>query len=158
MSKRRSGRELAFRLLFQMDQGGGAMDEVFAAAREASEATSEVWEFGAGLARGAWQNKSESDSTIRRLASGWTTERMASVDLNLLRLALYEIEKREDIPHSVSINEAVELAKDYSTPESARFINGILGNYVRAQKTAAPTEPDEAPAEEEEAPGASDSV
>lgn len=133
MSKRRSGRELAFRLLFQLDLGAGDVDEVFAVAREQSEATSEVWEFASGLARGAWQRRSESDRTIARLAAGWTIERMATADRNLLRLALYEIDHRQDIPPSVSINEAVELAKSYSTAESARFINGILGNYVRAK-------------------------
>ncbi len=133
MSKRRSGRELAFRLLFQMDLGGGELDDVFAVAREQSEATAEVWEFASALARGAWQNHTAIDRDIERLATGWSLERMATADRNLLRLALYEIEKREDIPPSVSINEAVELAKSYSTPESARFINGILGNYIRSK-------------------------
>ncbi len=133
MSKRRSGRELAFRLLFQLDLGGGELDDVFAVAREQSEATPEVWEFASALARGAWQNHAAIDRDIERLATGWSLERMATADRNLLRLAFYEIDKREDIPTSVSINEAVELAKSYSTPESARFINGILGNYVRSK-------------------------
>lgn len=149
MSKRRSGRELAFRLLFQLDLGGGELDEVFAVAHEQSEATGEVWEFASGLARGAWQRRRESDRAIEKLASGWSLERMATADRNLLRLALYEIDRREDIPQSVSINEAVELAKSYSTPESARFINGILGNYVRAKAPAPQPEENPQPAEAE---------
>lgn len=131
MGKRRSGRELAFRLLFQIDVGGASPDEVFAAARVASEASSEVWLFASQLARGAWEERSEIDPIIEKYASGWTLERMANVDRNLLRLCLFEITKREDIPASVSINEAVELAKKYSTADSAKFINGILGSFAR---------------------------
>ena len=131
MSKRRSGRELAFRLLFQLDIGGAPVDEVLHNSRVTSEATPEVWEFAASLARGAWENRHDADRQIQRFASGWTLDRMANADRNLLRLAMYEIAKRDDIPPSVSINEAVELAKTYSTAESAKFINGILGNFVR---------------------------
>ncbi|HEX8463568.1 MAG TPA: transcription antitermination factor NusB [Abditibacterium sp.] len=131
MGKRRSGRELAFRLLFQIDVGASNPDEVFAAARVASEASSEVWVFASQLARGAWDDRTELDPIIEKYASGWTLERMANVDRNLLRLCLYEITKRDDIPASVSINEAVELAKKYSTADSAKFINGILGSFAR---------------------------
>lgn len=131
MGKRRSGRELAFRLLFQLDVGGGTPSEVFEVAREASEASSEVWVFAVQLARGAWQERASIDPLIERFASGWTIDRMANADRNLLRLALYEILFRSEIPASVSINEAVELAKEYSTADSARFINGILGSVVR---------------------------
>jgi N utilization substance protein B len=131
MGKRRSGRELAFRLLFQIDVGGGSPAEVFEVAREASESSSEVWVFAVQLARGAWDKRAEIDPIIERMASGWTLERMANADRNLLRLALYEIEFRPEIPPSVSINEAVELAKEYSTAESSRFLNGILGALMR---------------------------
>jgi N utilization substance protein B len=131
MGKRRSGRELAFRLLFQADVGGLPLDEVFAAAREGSDATDEVWSFATELARGAWEQRKELDPIIMRYASGWTLERMANADRNLLRLAIYEILHREEIPQSVSINEAVELAKRYSTADSAKFINGILGSFAR---------------------------
>ena len=131
MGKRRSGRELAFRLLFQADVGNLTLAEVFQTGRDASEATEEVWQFATELARGAWENRADLDPIITRYAAGWTLERMANADRNLLRLALYEILHREDIPQSVSINEAVELAKRYSTADSAKFINGILGNFVR---------------------------
>ena len=141
--KRRSGRELAFRLLFQIDVGGGTPREVFQAARVASEATPEVWEFARELAEGAWDKRSQIDPYIVRFASGWTLERIANADRNLLRVAMYEILYREDIPQSVSINEAVELAKNYSTAESAKFINGILGSFARerAEKTAPAAQP-----------------
>lgn len=131
MGKRRSGRDLAFRLLFQCDVGGMPLDEVLANARLESEATPEVWDFAEELARGAWNNRAQLDAIIVKYASGWTLERMANADRNLLRLALYEILHRDDIPQSVSINEAVELAKSYSTQDSAKFINGILGSFSR---------------------------
>jgi transcription antitermination protein NusB len=131
MGKRRSGRELAFRLLFQADVGNLTLAEVFQTAREASDATDEVWEFATELARGAWENRADLDPIITRYAAGWTLERMANADRNLLRLALFEILHRDDIPQSVSINEAVELAKRYSTSDSAKFINGILGSFAR---------------------------
>jgi N utilization substance protein B len=133
MGKRRSGRELAFRLLFQIDVGGGSPSDVFETARIASEASPEVWYFATQLARGAWEARAQIDPVIEKYAAGWTLERMANVDRNLLRLAVFEILHREDIPPSVSINEAVELAKQYSTQDSAKFVNGILGSVVREQ-------------------------
>ena len=129
--KRRSGRELAFRLLFQCDVGGAPLEEVLQTARLDSEATPDVWEFASELARGAWNSRAELDVIITQYAEGWTLERMANADRNLLRLALYEALHRDDIPQSVSINEAVELAKRYSTADSAKFINGILGSFMR---------------------------
>ena len=134
MQKRRSGRELAFKLLFQIDLSGANPGEVFEVAREGSEASSTVWVFAIQLARGTWEKHAELDAIIEKYASGWTLERMANADRNLLRLALYEMVYRDEIPTSVSVNEAVELAKEYSTQDSPRFINGILGAYLREKK------------------------
>jgi N utilization substance protein B len=106
---------------------------VLAAAYEASEATEEVWQFATELARGTWAEHKELDRIIERYAAGWALDRMPNADRNLLRLALYEVLHRDDIPQSVSINEAVELAKRYSTADSAKFINGILGSFAREQ-------------------------
>ena len=131
MINRRNGRDLAFRLMFQADVGQQPLEEVFAISRKQGDFSDEVWEFATGLASGTWKERGFLDPIIRRLASGWTLERMPSADRNLLRLALYEMVRREDIPPSVSINEAVELAKKYSTVESAKFINGVLGSYAR---------------------------
>ncbi|MBV9866631.1 MAG: transcription antitermination factor NusB [Abitibacteriaceae bacterium] len=128
--------------MFQCDVGDVPLEEVFTAARETTEATDDVWNFAVELARGAWLAHSELDAFITRYAAGWTLERMANADRNLLRLALYEIIYRDDIPQSVSINEAVELAKRYSTADSAKFINGILGSFVRERgNSGKPIEP-----------------
>lgn len=129
--KRRSGRELAFRLLFEIDQGGASPAEVFRQNRIVSQTSAEVWFLATELARGAWEHRSEIDPIIVRYASGWTLERMANADRNLLRLALFEMLHRDDIPRKVSINEAVEMAKAYSTADSGKFINGILGSFAR---------------------------
>ncbi|NLJ97934.1 MAG: transcription antitermination factor NusB [Tissierellia bacterium] len=78
-------------------------------------------------------NLDEIDSCIKKYIDGWQLSRLARVDLSILRIALYEITYREDIPIQVSINEAIEIAKKYSTDESSRFINGVLGSFVRAR-------------------------
>lgn len=137
MGKRRSGRELAFRLLFQCDVGGLPLEEVLAMAYAATECSHEVWTFAEELARGAWDAREQTNAIISKYSAGWTLDRMPNADRNLLRLAVYEILHHEEIPQSVSINEAVELAKQYSTQESAKFINGILGNFVREQEKVA---------------------
>ena len=75
--------------------------------------------------------KSESDAMINQIAEGWKTERMGKVDLTILRLAVYEIKFDEDVPASVAINEAVELAKKFGQDGSASFINGILAKFAK---------------------------
>jgi N utilization substance protein B len=133
--KRRGGRELAFRLLFQCDVGNMTPEEVLPVAYANSEASPDVWQFAEELSRGAWENRADADAIITKYSAGWTLERMPNADRNLLRLAIYEILHCDEIPQSVSINEAVELAKEYSTQDSAKFINGILGSFARERAT-----------------------
>ncbi|MDD3571289.1 MAG: transcription antitermination factor NusB [Lachnospiraceae bacterium] len=76
---------------------------------------------------GTMKNLEEIDSIISEYAKGWTIERMSKVDLAILRLAVYEMKFSDEAPNSVAINEAVELAKKYSSDEAPSFINGILG-------------------------------
>ncbi len=83
------------------------------------------------IIRGTVNNLQHIDLLIQNNTTGWTKERIAKVDLAILRLALYEIIFRSDIPESVSINEAIEIAKKFSTDESGGFVNGILGKIVR---------------------------
>lgn len=73
------------------------------------------------------------DKYIEDNIDTWAVNRLARVDLSILRISIYEILYREDIPKQVSINEAIEIAKKYSTEESSKFINGILGGFVRGQ-------------------------
>jgi len=131
MGKRRRGRETALKLLFQIDIGKLPAEEVLARALEEGKADAEAVSFAHELVRGTLDNLREIDGLISRYAKDWTLERMANVDRNVLRLALFELLYLPDIPASVSVDEAVELAKRYSTSESGKFVNGILGNVVR---------------------------
>lgn len=83
------------------------------------------------VSKGSVSKLQEIDQKIEQFAKGWTVDRIAKVDIAILRLAMYEILYRNDIPNEVSINEAVELAKKYSTGDSGAFINGILGQAVK---------------------------
>ena len=85
---------------------------------------------------GVLSHMTELDEKISAASVSWSLERMAKVDLTILRLATYEILYEEDVPGSVAINEAVELANRYSEPSSGRFINGVLGTILRDKEAA----------------------
>lgn len=72
------------------------------------------------------------DKSIRSNLQGWKIDRLAKVDLSIIRIAIYEIVFRKDIPVQVSINEAIEISKKYSTEDSFKFVNGVLGGFVRS--------------------------
>ena len=87
-------------------------------------------EYFLGVAQGAMEKKNQIDTLIQNHAKGWTLERMPKVDLAIMRLTIYELQYRKDIPWNVSINEAVELAKKYGGDQSKTFINGVLGKVA----------------------------
>ena len=89
-----------------------------------------IRDFAEPLVRGVLENIKEIDNRIQNLAANWDLSRMAGVDRAILRLAAYEIIHREDIPPVVAINEAVDIAKKFSTDESGKFVNGILDNMA----------------------------
>ncbi len=130
-SKRREARELAMKILYQIEVGQGPVEEVIETTREAVPTEPDEWAYVDEVVHGVLLEQHALDRIIADLASGWKLERIANVDRNILRLALYEIRDRPDIPASVSVNEAVEMAKKYSTEESGKFVNGILGSYLR---------------------------
>lgn len=117
--------------LFQVDLGQVPEEQALAASMEGEDLPPQAKEFARQLLAGTIQRLSELDQAIASYARGWSLERMARLDLNLLRLAAYEILYRDDIPPAVTVNEAVELVKRYSTADSGRFINGILGSIVK---------------------------
>ncbi|MEM7392535.1 MAG: transcription antitermination factor NusB, partial [Verrucomicrobiota bacterium] len=90
------------------------------------EGSPKVRKFAEELIRGVESHRSEVDELIEKYADNWDIKRMGALDRNVIRLALYEMYHRPDIPPVVSINEAVDLAKEYSSRESGRFVNGIL--------------------------------
>lgn len=128
---RRLARELALKALYQHDLVGAdprqALDHL--CAEEAAGLESR--RFAADLVSGVLDHRKEIDEHIAAYARDWRLERIAPVDRNILRLGIYEILHRPDVPTGVAINEAVELAKTYAEEESGRFINGILGQLAR---------------------------
>lgn len=138
-SNRHRARELALQVLFAVDLGQAdpetALFQAFARAGEGDGAVGPLNEADAAYARdlvqGTWERVEALDNRINQLAKDWTVERMAAVDRNILRLACYEIDHQDQVPDAVVADEAVELAKAYASPESSKFINGILGSVIR---------------------------
>jgi len=126
MRKRTRARQLALEVLYQVDLcGDGVLDEALADMRVRAGDV-DVSDFAVTLVRGTRARCDELDEVIRQVAQNWDLSRMATIDRNILRLGAYELRFRDDIPPKVSINEAIELGKAYSTAESGTFVNGIL--------------------------------
>ncbi len=134
---RRLGRELALKVLYQVDLVGAAPERALEDLCRDEEVPSDSAEFARQLVAGVLGRQGEIDALIARYAREWSLTRMAVVDRNILRLGVFQILHRPDIPASVAINEAVELAKRYGEAESGRFVNGILGQLVRDREGAA---------------------
>ena len=126
---RRESREQAFALLFEMTFNDQPIEQLAAAASEARDTPVSV--FAMTLASGAQAHLAELDEKIAAYSVKWSKERISRVALSVMRLAVYEMLYEGSIPVSVSINEAVELAKKYGGDEDAPFINGILGSISR---------------------------
>ncbi len=152
MGKRREARERAVQFLFQHDLNppdklDEALDQFWQSQRAAAIAEDkggvatwgqevelppptaaevEVRLFADPLIRGTLEHRDEADAVIKKHAINWELHRIAAVDRNILRLAIYEMLHRDDIPPVVSINEAVDIAKKFSTQDSGKFVNGIL--------------------------------
>jgi len=132
--KRRRGRELALQILYQFDFRPRLTYDKALKSLPLELELPEVKSFTEEIVKGVLDFKEEIDKLIEKHTVGWKIDRMASVDRNILRIALYEIlRRREDVPLSVAINEAVELAKKYGTEESSKFVNGVLAKIVREE-------------------------
>jgi transcription antitermination protein NusB len=133
MGSRTKARECALQALYQLDTSGGAVSDVLAGLWAHFEPVDEDTKgFAEALVRGAQREKETIDELIQRTSTNWKLERMARVDRNILRLAVFEILKRADVPLKVTINEAVELSKKYGSEESSAFVNGILDRIAHA--------------------------
>lgn len=127
---RKQAREQAFILLFEYSFTLDSAEELFAIARDAG--VEEYDEYCIKVVNDTIENISSIDELISKYSKGWSTSRIAKVSLAALRLAIAEILYFDDIPASVSINEAIELIKKYASEKDAVFANGILGSIVRA--------------------------
>jgi N utilization substance protein B len=124
LGTRRQARELALSLLYEADTKSAPPGTIL------DEFPIDPDPFAADLVRGVGEHQDEIDDLIRRFAKDWTLERMPVVDRNLLRIGVYELIQRPDVPTAAVISEAVELARRYSTEESGRFVNGMLGRIA----------------------------
>jgi len=132
MLERRKARKDALEILYEKEMTGQPLDQIIenrlvARGEKASG-------FAIRLVKGVEEHREQIDNIIRTHTDNWALERMPIVDRNLIRIGLYEMLYEEDIPYSVSINEAVELAKIYGMEESSRFINGVLGKVASELK------------------------
>ncbi len=134
---RHVGREVALLWLFQIDVGQSIIEEVISIIPEdlegVGDVTIEAKEYAQMLVNGIVENRKAVDANINKYAVDWDITRMSGVDRNILRVAMYEIEYVEFVPASVAIDEAVEIAKKFGAEDSPKFINGILGAYMRGE-------------------------
>jgi len=126
VGKRRRARECALQMLFQIDLTGVEAVEVYAQFWKAHVVEADVRSFSQDLVDGVQAAKTELDRRIERVAAHWKISRMAVVDRNVLRMALYEMGLRPETPVAVVFDEAIEVARRFGTEESARFVNGVL--------------------------------
>ena len=139
MAARSKARKRAVDVLYEADVRG--TEAVSTLAERLAQADPPVPEYAVELVEGVTGRLSDIDRVLSDHSEGWTVERMPPVDRAVLRLALYELLWRDDVPDAVAIDEAVELAKSLSTDESPRFVNGVLGRVLREQPAPARREP-----------------
>jgi transcription antitermination protein NusB len=153
MSKgaRRQGRELALKMIYSLTEQEGPIERILAefwrnfqfqddvlgeALEDAEPPPVEVRQFAEELTRGVFAHHVKLDEVLRQLSTNWALERMARVDLALLRLATFELLYCPQVPASVAINEAIEIGKRYGTKETPAFINGVLDKISRTHRPA----------------------
>lgn len=142
--KRRKAREFALQFLYRIDfvERVAAEEAEQDALSRLKEELRDFWEgtgeqdqelraFAEDIIAGTIRHLREIDAEVQNVAEKWSLSRMAAIDRNILRFATYELLFRKDIPGAVTINEALEIAKKYSTAESAAFINGLLDRIAR---------------------------
>ena len=130
LRKRTQARGCALQILYQIDLTSDTVSTVLDRFWEDTEYDSEVRDFATQLARGTCKNLAEIDAIIAEYSQHWKINRMPTIDRNILRFATYELLYRDDIPRKVVINEAVEIANTFSTPESGKFVNGVLDKLM----------------------------
>ncbi|SRR5712692_3647976 len=135
---RRFARTLAFQTLYEMDVSRHRPGEVLQRLIADERAQPEVGEFARDLVTGVLRHRAEIDDLLQQSAPAFPLAQMSPVDRNILRIGIYEsLYTSEQVPLRVAVNEAVELAKRYGSENASRFVNGVLGSLVRAQRPAA---------------------
>lgn len=128
--KRHQARELALKVLFQLEGSGDDPEEVLRYHATEGAATEETTTFARQLMRGVLDNSERLDAILAEASEHWKLEQMAKVDRIILRIAIYEIAIDRNVPTKAAINESIELAKTFSGDDAGRFVNGILGRVA----------------------------
>ncbi len=129
---RKVARESTMKLLYEMEMNKEFSEEKIEDFLSYKDYSKNEVDYIKDIAENFIEKKDKIDELIDKNVKNWSLDRLSKVDLSILRIAVYEIYYRADIPKEVSINEAVEIAKKYSTDESSKFINGILGGLVES--------------------------
>jgi N utilization substance protein B len=130
VGKRHQARELALKVLFQLEGTGDDPAEVLRYHASENAAPEDVAAFAGQLVGGVMENQEKLDTILSATSEHWKIEQMAKVDRIILRIAVYEIAIDRRVPTKAAINESIELAKTFSGDESGRFVNGILGRVA----------------------------
>jgi transcription antitermination protein NusB len=146
MGRRHLARELALKVLFELEaDGGGDVERSMQYHVAESRADAEVADFARSLVLGVRDHQAEIDARLAEASSNWGLDQMAKVERTLLRIAIFEIRYLPSVPVKAAINESIELAKTFGGPDSGRFVNGILGR-IATEAAGNPQAADEAAA------------
>jgi N utilization substance protein B len=130
VGKRHQARELALKVLFQLEGTEDDPEEVLRYHATENGATDDIAKFARELVRGVLDNQERLDALLTEASEHWKLQQMAKVDRVILRIAIYEIAIDRKVPTKAAINESIELAKTFSGDEAGRFVNGILGRVA----------------------------
>jgi N utilization substance protein B len=144
MTRRSRGREVALQVLYQIEQNRGiSPEEIHQFIQRRLLGDCKLCEFTEALIIGVKEHQVQIDAMISQVAENWRLDRMAAIDRNILRLGAFEMLFCPDVPPKVAINEALELAKRYSTAQSSRFVNGILDRVLQWRMQDSGTGPEQ---------------
>lgn len=128
---RRRARELAMQTLYQSEVAGQTVEEAFLLLRDNFQANRKAVSYALEILTGVEEFRAEIDRILSEHSENWRLERMNLIDLNVLRVAVFELLKRDDVPASVVINEAIEVATRYSDEDAPAFVNGVLDSIKK---------------------------
>ncbi len=132
---RKKARDNAFKCIYELEFGRDEnIEKILNNCYEENDNKPEEKEYISNVVKGVKENLAEIDNIILSKLKNWSLDRIAKIDLAILRLAIYEIKYVEDIPEKVSANEAVELAKTYGNNDSKSFINGVIANVIECKE------------------------
>ena len=134
MGRRHLARELALKVLFELERDGGDAERSLQYHVAESRADAEVADFARTLIQGVRDHQTEIDAQLKEASSNWGLDQMAKVDRTLLRIASFEILYLPSVPLKAAINESIELAKTFGGPDSGKFVNGILGRIAADER------------------------